>query len=544
MSIPKEPRQIMINLMYLVLTALLALNVSNEILNAFKTLSSSINKSNTLIEQRNQELYTQIKESEKEKGQAEKVRPYRIKADEVVKRTDAFIAYIENWKKRIVDEAGGYEKPDEHSAGDTTEKWPAKMDNIDATTSLLCDREAHKGYCGGDTLKDKITEFREWLLSQVPGDSAALSKSIPIQITPVKKNKDHNPNGDWSIGNFEHMPAIAALALFSKFENDARSSEAIIIKRLAELAHTKEIKFDSLVAIAVPKTTYALQGDKIEANILLAAFSTANKPEISIQQGGGSTKPIQSGVFPWETTASGTGVQTVKGVLNFEAPGQAKKAYPWTFEYFVGTTGASMGLDKMNVCYIGVPNPVTVTAAGYAIEDVFLTLPAGSEATQTGSNGHFELIFKKPTLKGQDLVIDIMAKPKDKNAAPIKVGMQAVRVKRIPDPVVLLMGKRDGVLLASSFRVAIAPIAKLENFEFAADFRITSFEFSMYIKGAEIVGPYKVKDTKIAKFSNSPDVIKVMSKAKAGDKVFIENIKGVGPDNVERSLGSSVFTLN
>src|SRR4051812_7209964 len=108
MSIPKEPRQIMINLMYLVLTALLALNVSNEILNAFKTLSISIDKSNKSIDQRNTDVYNEIKANESAPGQAEKVKPYREKADEVVKRSDAMVAYLNDWKKRIVMQAGGY----------------------------------------------------------------------------------------------------------------------------------------------------------------------------------------------------------------------------------------------------------------------------------------------------------------------------------------------------------------------------------------------------------------------------------------------------
>src|SRR6201995_2041930 len=128
MSIPKEPRQIMINLMYLVLTALLALNVSNEILNAFKTLSLSIDKSNLSIDQKNVDVYNAIKENEKAPGQAEKVKPFREKADLVVKEADDMVAYLNNWKKRIIMEAGGYNKDGEDTA------LPNRPDNIDATT--------------------------------------------------------------------------------------------------------------------------------------------------------------------------------------------------------------------------------------------------------------------------------------------------------------------------------------------------------------------------------------------------------------------------
>src|SRR5947209_1503003 len=136
MSIPKEPRQIMINLMYLVLTALLALNVSNEILNAFRTLSSSIDKSNESIDEKTKEQYEAIKANEKQPGQAEKVKPYRERADAVVKEADEMVAYLGAWKRRIVIEAGGYAKmKDPRDADDTL--FPDRMDNIDATTLLL-----------------------------------------------------------------------------------------------------------------------------------------------------------------------------------------------------------------------------------------------------------------------------------------------------------------------------------------------------------------------------------------------------------------------
>ena len=471
MSIPKEPRQIMINLMYLVLTALLALNVSNEILNAFKTLSSSIDKSNQSITQNTSELYAAIKKGEEEKGQYEKVHKYRLQADEVVAKSDAMIAYLDNWKKKIIMEAGGYDKEEK--------TMPANLSNIDATTKLLVEEK------GGEELKKKITEMREFLLAQIP-DANAVAPLMPLVIQPAKKS-DNNPKGDWSMENFEHMPSIAALALFSKFQNDVRSSEAMVIRELAELAHTKDLKFDTLMAIAVPKSTYLLQGEKLEATILLAAFNKANKPDIHIAQGGGSAKPVENGVIPWETTVSGTGMQTVAGTLTYQAPGQEAKSYPWKFEYMVGSTGASLQLDKMNVFYIGVDNPVTVSAAGYSIEAVSLELPAG--ATQTGSNGHYTIKVAAPN---PNFVVNIMAVPKS-GGVPVKISSMPIRIKRIPDPVATVLGKNQGNISAALLREAIAPAAKLDNFDFDAKFVVREFTFAMTPKGQDFVGPFTVK---------------------------------------------------
>src|SRR4051812_4932054 len=209
MSIPKEPRQIMINLMYLVLTALLALNVSNEILNAFKVLSKGIDDSNVAIDQKTAENYQLIKENEKAAGQAEKVRPYRERADLVVQKSNELWQYFENWKNRIIVQSGGWNIEGKDSA--------IKMEgDIDATTLLLVEKK------GGDTVRQKILELRRLMLEAVRGDSNGIKPFMPLKIEPVKKN-DHNPTGDWNIGYFEHMPVVAAKAMFSKFQNDVRS---------------------------------------------------------------------------------------------------------------------------------------------------------------------------------------------------------------------------------------------------------------------------------------------------------------------------------
>jgi len=515
----------MINLMYLVLTALLALNVSNEILNAFKTLSLSIDRSNQSIEKKNEDVYLAIKENEKAPGQEAKVRPFREKADQVVKQADAMVNFFAEWKKRIVIEAGGYNvEPD-----DSALHIPARMDNIDATTKLLVEMK------GGDTMREKIMSTRHFMLSQLePKDTGAISPVMPLRITPAKKN-DHNPTGDWNIENFEHMPAIAAIALFSKYQNDIRSSEALVLNRLFEEAHLKDIKFDTIGAVAVPKTSYALEGDKIEASIVLAAFNKAQKPTVIMKGGGGSTKPSVNGVVPWETVAKGTGLQTVSGRIELQTE-SGPISRDWKFEYMVGTTGASMQLDKMNVFYIGVDNPVTVAAAGYSVEDVSLSMPNG---TITGSKGKF--VINKLDKPG---TVDVSINAKTKEGPVKKVGGMTVRVKRIPNPTASLNGVSSGGMGASLFRSLIGPAAKLDNFEFDAKFTIISFTYSAQPKGKDYVGPFEVSNRGGCRFADKAEVVKAMAAARAGDRIFFDNIKAVGPDGQTRTLNPMLFSLN
>lgn len=526
MSIPKEPRQIMINLMYLVLTALLALNVSNEILNAFKTLSISIDKSNRSIDSKNDEVYAAIKENEKAPGQAEKVRPYREKADEIVKQANEMVAYLNNWKQRITMQAGGYNKEGEDTA------FPHNMENIDATTLLLVEKK------GGDTLKQKITDIRRNMLAVLrQEDTASISPLMPLKITPARKN-DHNPTADWSIENFEHMPSIAAIALFSKYQNDVRSSEALVLNKLFEEAHLKDIKFDTIGAVAVPKTSYALEGDKIEASILLAAFNKAQKPTIAGMSGGGTTKPAANGVIPWETIAKGTGLQTVKGRIELQTE-NGIISRDWKFEYMVGTTGASMQLDKMNVFYIGVANPVTYSAAGYSVEDVSIQVPDGEvREDSSGRKGHKNIWVSKIG------TVDVSINAKTKEGPVKKVGGMQVRVKRIPNPSASVGGKNSGMMSASTFRIQLGPAAVLENFEFNARFQIVSFSFAMQPKGKDYVGPFSAANRSGTKFDANAQITKAISTAKAGDRIYIEEIKAVGPDGTSRTLNPIILTLN
>src|SRR5690606_25038312 len=155
-----------------------------------------------------------------------------------------------------------------------------------------------------------------------------------------------------------------------------KNSESIVLEHLMSQIHLEDYKFDALTAIAVPKTSYALEGQEIEATIMLAAYNKSANPTIS-----GGNVVVKDGVGTMKFKASGAGLKTVNGVITIDKAGK-KESYPYKFEYMVGSAGASLQLDKMNVMYIGVPNPITLSASGYNIEDVKLNMP---DATLTST---------------------------------------------------------------------------------------------------------------------------------------------------------------
>lgn len=514
MSLPKEPRQLMINLMYLVLTAMLALNVSSEILHAFKIINQSITSSNTSIVEKNTKLYDDFNTNQNQPGQEARVKPYNDKAKEVKTQAEDMIKYLEDWKEKVIKESGGRE-------ADGSIK---REDNIDASTMLLVEKK------GGDEIKKKLKDIKQFMLSQVATEKRAqYEKDLPIKtIDPTPT--DNNPRGDWSTGNFYNMPTMAVITLLSKFQNDVRNSESMVVNELFNEAGSEQLKFDAIKGVAVTTNSYALSGQKVEAQILLAAYNNKINPTVS--SSGGKVTKIQDGIAYWETTASGVGVQKVHGTVSINSNGIVKTE-PWEFAYTVGSTGASIQLDKMNVFYIGVPNPITVSAAGYSIEDVSVSIP-GAQIKQTGK-GTYDIMVTQPG----EVQANILAKT-DAGVKP--VGGLKVRVKTIPDPVAKIAGKTGGYLPASTFRAQLGIIAVLENFEFDARFVVTSFEFSYLPKRGEYQAPVIVNSPL---FSGNSTVLRYQSEqARPGDRIFIENIKARGPDGRTRTLNSLLFTLN
>ncbi len=519
MSIPKEPRQLMINLMYLVLTAMLALNITREVLTAFQTINESIESSNSTISDKNANFYQQFDKLEANKDEAEKVKPLNDKAKQIKVASEELVAFLQSWKDTVVNRSGGL------ITNDAGEKEIKSMEDIDASTKFFVEAG------NGDVLKKKMTDFVDFILAKVEDTDAraAIKAQIPVQIADMKRTEE-NPSGDWSFGTFHNIPVVAAIAMLSKFQNDVKNSESMVVEHLFKQIHAQDIIIDEMMPIAVPNTSYALDGDEITATVTLAAYNKAINPSISSNRG---AVAVKDGVGTLKFKASGAGLQTVNGVISMVTRGQTK-TYPYKFEYMVGSAGASMQLDKMNVMYIGVPNPVTISAAGYNIQDVSLSIPGAQELKKTG-NGTYEVLVNKAT---SEMPYTIVAKTKAGGTST--VGSGKLRVKIIPNPEATVAGKSSGLVPTGTAKAEIGILAMLKNFDFDAKFVVTSYRFTWIPRNAsakevEVTGPYL----------NRNDAIKQYIQAsKPGDKWIFDEIKAIGPDKVRRDINSVTLTLN
>ena len=202
MSLPREPRQKMINMMYLVLTALLALNVSSEILNAFKTVNNSLEETNRVVGQSTSDILTSLEEKKKDPGTAEKATIWYQKAQQAQVYSKSMYEFIDALKKKIADGA----------KYDPTSNKDKGIDNLDVTTRVMVE----KG--DGKLLRSSLEEFKKNILAIDPEIAKNFATALPINTQmPKTKNKS---NKTWEAAYFHMVPTVAAMTILSKFQND------------------------------------------------------------------------------------------------------------------------------------------------------------------------------------------------------------------------------------------------------------------------------------------------------------------------------------
>ena len=522
MSIPKEPRQLMINIMYLVLTALLALNVSAEIFNAFKVVDKSLGKSNTALDEANAKMPEAIKAGAKKRESlavyAERVDPTRQIAAEL---ND----YIQNIIDTMITSTGAY-MPDPET-GQITDHLKGEK-NKDVTTRILVDKGV------GEQLKAKILEYREKFIAQFDeDDKAKYSQDIALAIddeTWKKKKKK-----SWSEMNFNHMPLQAALPILRKFQNDVKNSEATVLNYLAtQVGTTTDVVLDKFTVVSAAKKSYVIKGENYEADIFLSAFAGADsKTGISISVDGRNLPVDAEGVAKYNVPAGGVGIRKYNATINVTNPvTNETNTYKKEFEYEVGERSVSVSATKMNVFYMGVDNPVAVSAAGVPSNQVQVSMSgAGGGSISRNSDGTFNVKVTNPTKLGEFAYVNV--------SAPGLAEKREFRVKRIPDPVAKLSSSMGGVMSSGEFKAQRGLFAVLENFDFDAKCEILGYQL---VRVPRRQDP-QMEPNKGGSYNAGPKGL--VDQAKAGDTFYFENVKAKCPgDQSGRDINQLVFKIN
>ena len=546
----ETPRQKMIGMMYLVLTALLAMNVSKQILQGYLSVNESLVKSKINLTENNKRVTDAFQGSIAGNAAA---KPYYEKALEAQKAINEVDHYISELRAKIVAHTEPTALENEKIADTLNLRRMEKMDDYDMPSHVLGiaePKEPEKGPFTAYELRQKLNGLHDKLIAMVeamqkdpktkflPEDFEGIKKKFgSIKPTDSKRVED-GVEYNWEMDNFYHLPLAAVYTNLNKFQTDLKNVEAEVLLTFSAASGKLAIKFDAIKARVVAPSSYIAAGQPYEADIFLAASSSklaAGDMEILIgvdsaaAAGGakGTSVPVVGGEGKYSVGTGGEGDQDYKGVIKYKNPDGTFKYYPFTGTYKVAKSGASVSATQMNVFYAGVPNPVTAAAAGISPADISVSATgAGVRVTPKG-NGTYEFNFSGTG----ECMVSVSAKTKDgvkSQGPPFKF-----RVKPLPKPELKLGGKFAPQELKKSELGMISGLgAGANGFDFQANYVVMSWE---------VVGKANGKLGSSAGNGNNLDATgkQVLAKADVGSKVYID-AKIKGPDGKITSVTSAI----
>jgi gliding motility-associated protein GldM len=529
----ETPRQKMIGMMYLVLTALLALNVSKDILNAFVIVNQGLVTSQENTTSKNELIYANFAKAMMESPL--KVKPYYDNAIKAKKYTEEIAKYIAELRTEIIawTEYGVKDKasdPAKWTMADTIDLGGiSAKDSYDKPMEILIGQSEEGADGKGKVLQTKLETFKKNMIDLLfsKKDKDASEKSFPID-TKDAYSFTEGKNENWVRRNFYHTVLAADVALLNKFLIDVKTVEGDVISKLYSAVDASSFKFDKIAAKVVSESNYILLGSEYKANIFLAAYDSKKSPDIFI----GDTishvgEPLdkakfEDGMGVYTTGGSGVGEKKYTGWISIVKPGETTPTfYNFSSSYVVGQPSATVSADKMNVFYIGVDNPVTISVPGVPNDKVRPSISAGT-LTPKGAGKYIVKVSTGYT----ETTVNVAAQIGSKTQS---MGATKFRVKRVPDPVAYIGGVKSGAINKNVIAASKMIVAKLDNFDFELTFIVTSFTFLMNIKGDII-------PTACSGNMLPAAVLSKLSSAAPGTRVYFEDIKAKGPDGTPRTL--------
>lgn len=525
MALPKEPRQKMINIMYLVLTALLALNVSAEILNAFKTVDNSLTTTNKTIATSTGTILKSLQDKaddpqDPNNAKAKIWLPIAQHAQQL--STDVY-DYIQGIRTRILKEAGF--NPNSENKFDSS----YKLDNLDIATRIMIEEKE------GPKLKARLEKYRNDLLELLKDPAMQnldadtkkqFENSIQLNLNPPKVQDKSNKA--WEAAYFHMVPTVAAVTILSKFQNDVRTTENKAIAFCHQQVGHVVVRFDRFEPIIGQSSNYLMPGQQLEIKAGIGAFSAAAKPTITI---GGQTQVIgDSGYVRYNTQVpAGVGQKAIPVHIVYTDQDGNPKTIDRVVNYTIGQSSTAISLPEMNVLYIGYPNKVNVSGGGVGAEKISINVQGGGGSVQKVANGEF---IVKVSQQSDNCVIAAYADGK-------QIGALTYRVRQIPEAVASVGGKKSGDYVNAATLAAQGGVAAgIENFPLPLKYTVVSFNaVGMDEDGNVITKPCQGN-------AFTPDARNMIKKMKSGDILTVEQIYCVGPDGRRVHLPSLLYNIN
>lgn len=554
MSGAKEtPRQKMIGMMYLVLTALLALNVSVEVLDAFTTVNDGLENTYTSVDKKISDYYVTF-EQQYDK-QPEKTAELWGKAQEIRTKTDEFINFIErDIKLALLLQNNGVteeqlfnpENEEEAVISDIDAADPKKnrrvfhkinFDNLsgkdkhDAVTAFMIEQG------NAEVLRKKIEEYRQYVVAAL--DSAGIS-NFDDHVGLVTNGEYFAGSGEpltWEMKNFNHVIIPAAISILNEIVGEVQTTEYDAISELYKNIGASDFKFNTLEAKVFPKTTYVLKGQDYEADVFIVASDDTKEFDAKYARGvkdfaKANENAIhkvssQKGIVKIKVPANAEGEQTIAGVIEMKNPVTGEvEPYPFQTSYTVAPPSANVTPTKMNVMYRGLENPIAISAPGFTASQIDVNVTNGQLIKR---NGEF---FVKP---GNEKNITTVTVSTTIDGKRMILDNCDFRLKRTPDPVPVLNGRTNDKFTKEEIIAAGGFVLTMPDFDFEGyHSQVLSYDVSTIVAG--YLKPIKAIQGR--KFNK--EVEELIKSGRRGQRINIENIRVKSPDGEERILNTPI----
>jgi len=553
----ETPRQKMIGMMYLVLTALLAMNISKDVLQAFLQINGGLGRTATVLQEKAGRTLASFDSAPEQ----DKAAPFKAKAVEVNQLADQMVDYIELLKARVIacsmkgDPTGeSYEEflnADKKTCIDLlSPEGKLKVNKLDENqnnTTLLIGSEPQAPITtpwSANELRTKLSEFRDVLKSlEVTNVSGKVIKPSDEIITALDSAFVFNDSYDdhlelmvkWETANFYHTPLAAVIASLSKIKTDVLNAKTSVLSFLAASINATDMKFSDITVAAVPLSSYVLKGDEFVAEVYLAAYNKNSsvkiypggeydgpRPTETTAGAGASGEGIVSGpdgkcIFKVNTGGLPLGEHGFKGQIAYDANGETKFLNYFIPPITVGEPGLVVSPTQMNLFYRGLPNPVEISVPGVDPRQLSVSMTGGT-ISGPGADGTYNV---SPG-DGKEAIINVTA---NINGKQTSMPPKKFRIKQIPNPTPMFQGKKpsDSSISAAEVAAAQGVRADMENFEFPVTSTVTKFVVSATVNG-------NPKDIAVTGNILNSEASAMIKKLKKGEKFFIEQIDCKMPD--------------
>ncbi len=520
----ETPRQKMIGMMYLVLTALLALNVSKDVLDAFVLVDEGLSSTTKNFAKKNTSYYEDFESALAQNE--EKVKDWKEKADEVQVKAQEVYDLIQEAKKAIVIKSEG-EDPEAIHDDDINLEYVKGKDNtsIPAEVMILNKR--------GEELKEKMEEYREFLLSLIDDKEtyASIVAAIEGNLNTDAPEPDPHAKAEahsWESEHFEHLPLASVITILSKMQSDIRNTEADILRYLLSQIDAGSFKFNTIEPIVIANSDYIFKGQQYEAQVFLAAYDSTKMPRVRLENGDELEVKDGKGIFTGPTSTVGT--KKWGGTIILEA-GDRIIERKFERQYQVAEASAVISPTKMNVFYRGVDNPVAISVSGVPKEDIQATITKGNIRRAPGGDW-----IVKPVSGPEGEIVTVSVYANIENSRRF-MGNMDFRVKNVPDPVAKIAGKSQGAITLTDLSRTEGVDAELEDFDFELEYTIQEFTVSAVLSGG-FTTREKSESNKYTQAQK--DIIRQLG---TGKNFTVTDIKAVGPDGRVVTLNSIVLRI-